>query len=199
MKAQRLFQQLESIVIASVLTGLAVPSMARPVKTWTHQELFQSADAVLVLAVLDIEMAQEKPAAYGIADTYQAYRARCRVLGVLKGDALPQEVSLLFFQHADGRPGFNGVIAAPFSRDKRLEFLAYLRREKSGGWVPVTGHEDAGLSIKAVMKNLDYKYLNLRPAAPENRVGTQGPSAATANPAIPAGLPPVANEKPAAK
>lgn len=65
--------------------------------------------------------------------------------------------------------------------------------------MPVTGHEDAGLSIKAVMKNLDCKYLDLPPATPENRVGTKGGSAATAKPAIPAGLPPVANEKPSAK
>jgi hypothetical protein len=199
MKARRLFQQLKSVVIASVLADLAVPGMAPPVKTWSHQELFQSADAVLVLAVLDIERAQEKPAAFGIADTYQAYRARCRVPGVLKGDAPPQEVSLLFFQHADGRLGFNGVIPAPLSRDQRLEFLAYLRREKSGGWVPVTGHEDAGLSIKALMKNLDHKYLDLPPATPENRAGTNGPSAATAKPAIPAGPTRAANEKPAAK
>ena len=80
MKAQRPFQQLRSIVVAAVLSGLAVPGMARPVKTWNHQELFQSADAVLVLAVLDIDRAQEKPATFGIADTYQAYRTRCRVL-----------------------------------------------------------------------------------------------------------------------
>ena len=199
MKAQHLFQQLKSIVVVAVLSGLAVPGMARPVKTWSHQELFQSADTVVVLEVVGIDLAPEKPAAHGIAATYQAYRARCRVLGVLKGDAPPQEVSLLFFQHADGRPGFNGVIPAPFSRDKRLEYLAYLRREKPGGWVPVTGHEDAGLSIKALMKNLDYKYLDLPPATPENRVGTKGGSAATAKPAIPAGPPPVANEKPAAK
>jgi hypothetical protein len=132
MKARRLFQQLKSVVIASLLAGLAVPGVARPVKTWSHQELFQSADAVVVLAVLDIERAQEKPAAFGIADTYQAYRARCRVLGALKGDAPPQEVRLLFFQHADGRPGFNGVIPAPLSRDQSAWSIWPICAAKSG-------------------------------------------------------------------
>jgi hypothetical protein len=56
------------------------------------------------------------------------------------------------------------VIPAPFSRDTRLEYLAYLRVNHEGGLIPVTGNENAGQSIKAVMKSLDDRYLDLPPA-----------------------------------
>jgi hypothetical protein len=39
--------------------------------------------------------------------------------------------------------------AAKMSVHAAMIHRIYLRREKSGGWVPVTGHEDAGLSIDA--------------------------------------------------
>lgn len=129
-------------------------SYARPVREPGYRELEQKADVIALLQVKTIEPAAEKPEDYGIARTYSAYTAHCSVVSVWKGLA-GEEISLLFFQHPDGRPGFNGVITAPFfeeltrREEERTAYLVYLKKDGTG-FAPVTGHMDAGLSIKAI-------------------------------------------------
>jgi hypothetical protein len=94
------------------------------------------------------------------------------VLATLKGTNLSNEVSIPFFQHPTGMPGFNGVIWAPFSLDKRVRYLAFLKKMPHGRLLPVTGHLDAGLSIKTILEEPDRKYFKM----PQPKTEPDGPA-----------------------
>lgn len=131
----------------------------RPVNFLSHEESLEKADAVVLLSVINIDLSNENPEDYNIAQSYQAYKAHCSVISTFKG-TLKGEVSLLFFQHPIGMPGFNGVIPAPFYEELtidaayRRKYLAYLKRnpEALDEFIPVSGHQDAGASIFALTK-----------------------------------------------
>lgn len=139
----------------------ATVATARPINPPSHSELHEKSDVILLLEVSDIQKSDKKTDKYPDPDFYQGYVAKCKVLSVLKGAHDKKELSIDFFQHPDGRPGFNGAIPAPLSLDKRVIYLAYLKRDGQENLVPVTGHYDAGLSIKTVLEHFDCRYLKL--------------------------------------
>ena len=59
--------------------------------------------------------------------------------------------------------GFNGILPAPFyeglpSRKRRTGYLAYLKKDSNGNFVPLTGHQDAGFSFKVVYGLFNWQY-----------------------------------------
>ena len=163
---------LVAITLVAVALLLAPDNVeARPMKHPTYAELFQKSDVVVLLRVSTIEARSEAPQAYGIPDdSYHAYKAHCPIISTFKGSVSDKTISLLFFQHPDGRFGFNGVMAAPFyeqltlPEEHRTAYLAYLRKDASGQFVPFTGHRDAGISIKAVPQHfLPHHFSVLQP------------------------------------
>lgn len=138
-------------MVRLVLPGLLACTLAahaRPVQILTYRELQDRADVVLVLKVQAITETDVKTEKYGDPNYYQGYKAKCLVLGVLKGTLEQTNVAIPFFQHPKALPGFNGAIPAPFSLADNLVFLAYLKHGKNGDFTAVTGEYDAGLSIK---------------------------------------------------
>lgn len=138
----------------------------RPVSFLSPEESLEKADAVVLLSVINIDLSNENPEDYNIAQSYQAYIAHCSVISTFKG-TLKGEVSLLFFQHPNGMPGFNGVIPAPFYEELtidaayRTRYLAYLKHnpQASNEFIPVSGHQDAGASIFALTKPRSMQFL----------------------------------------
>ena len=133
---------------------------ARPVYKPTYSELQSKADVVLLLEVLNINEARI-PEPNPDESVYRAYAAHCKVLATLKGRNVSNAVSIPFFQHPTGLSGRNGVISAPFSLDKRVRYLAFLKKMPDGRLLPVTGHLDAGVSIKMILEEPDRKYFKM--------------------------------------
>jgi hypothetical protein len=155
----------EIMRLALIVTFICLLSVhSRPVEVPTYQELQDKADLVLILKVQAITTREPKPGENVDTNFYQCYTAECKVLGVLKG-ALEQKVlSIPFFQHPEGIPGFNGAVAAPFSLDDAVVFLAFMKRGPKGQLTPVTGEYDAGLSIKMMLAWWpDLRHLKLPP------------------------------------
>lgn len=150
------------IAVSLLLAFLSQPcGEARPARSFSYDELQQEADVIALLQVTNIDVSFQNPEDYRIEKSYQAYTANCSVVSVFKGSA-SEKISLLFFQHPDGLPGFNGVIVAPFFEEltvlegARTAYLAYLKNDGAGGLMPVSGHLDAGFSIKAVPWSMHY-------------------------------------------
>ncbi len=176
-----------------LLLCLCVASaQARPLEVPTYEELQKRADVVLVLRVKAITPRQTKPSE-GIDTTfYRGYTAACSVLAVLKGSFDGKELSIPFFQHPQALPGFNGAVAAPFSLEESLAYLAFMKRADNGQLTPVTGNYDAGLSIKMMFDRWpDPRHVKL-PVEPSGR-GEQGGAANRSQPVQPA-----TNQTPAA-
>ena len=134
---------------------------ARPVRIWSHQELLTNSDFVAVLAADTISVSKDPSSSNPDPIMYQDYVAHCRVLSVFKGDHAIQNIDVPFFQHPDGRPGFNGAMPAPFTLNKGIEYLAYLKKAADGTWMPTAGTHDAALSIKSIRFMLDGRDLKL--------------------------------------
>ena len=145
----------------ALLCVTTIAASARPVKLWSYQELLTNADFVAVLAVDTISVEKSPSWFNPIPAIYQDYVAHCRVLSVLKGDHTIQKVDVPFFQEPHGRPGINGAMPAPFTLNKNIEYLAYLKKADDGTWTPTAGNHDAALSIKSIRFRLDPRDLAL--------------------------------------
>ena len=84
-----------------------IKAHSRPIDVPTYQELHDRADLVLVLKVQAITAREPKVGEAVDTNFYRCYTAECRVLGVLKGNLKPKVLSIPFFQHPEGLPGFN--------------------------------------------------------------------------------------------
>ena len=130
------------------LLAAAITGQATPIDVPTYQQLHDQADLVLILKVQAIIETDAKTREYGDPDFFQGYKAKCQVLSALKGKLDQTVVTVPFFQHPKGIPGFDGAVPAPFSLRDNLVFLAYLKRGQNGDLAPLTGEYRAGLSIK---------------------------------------------------
>lgn len=144
---------------------------SRPIELLTYQELQDQADVVLVLKVETITAREPKPREMVDTNFYRCYMAECKVLSVLKGSLEQKVLSIPFFQHPQGLPGFNGAVAAPFSLEDGITFLAFMKRDRKGQLIPVTGEYDAGLSIKMMFDRPNPRHVKLpgpatKPAEP---------------------------------
>jgi len=151
--------------LALIVTFVCILSAhSRPIEVPTYQELQARADLVLILKVQAITAREPKTGEKVDTSFYQCYTAECNVLGVLKGNLEQKVLSIPFFQHPQGMPGFNGAVAAPFSLDDAFVFLAFMKRSQNGQLTPVTGNYDAGLSIKMMYNwQPDPRHVKLPP------------------------------------
>lgn len=121
---------------------------ARPVRMLTYQELYTNADLVAVLAVESISVSGTVNTNNPYPGMFSNYVARCRVQWIFKGDQTISTLDVPFSQHPAGKPGFNGAMPAPFTVDRMIDYLVYLKRDEHGRWVAAGGSYDAALSIK---------------------------------------------------
>jgi len=67
-------------------------------------------------------------------------------------DAETTSVDLVHFDYKEiGLP--NGALFLNFKDAKKSQYLVFLKKYKSGQYLPVTGHYDAALSIKHIQKD----------------------------------------------
>ncbi|MEI6810086.1 MAG: hypothetical protein WCN95_15315, partial [bacterium] len=150
----------------ATVAGLALliatqTAMARPIRVWSHQELYTNSDLVAILTVESVTLSAAVSTNNPVPSLYKDYVAHCKVLQVLKGDPTITTVDMPFFQSPDGRPGFNGALPAPFTVQKTIDYLAYLKHDPEGGWVATAGTYDAGLSIKTIKFTFEARDLKL--------------------------------------
>ncbi len=162
-----------------VMFACILSAHSRPIEVPTYQELQTRADVILVLKVQAITEREPKAGERVDTNFYQCYTAECKVLSVLKGNLEQKLLSVPFFQHPQGIPGFNGAIAAPFSLEDGVVFLAYMKRSQKDELTPVTGNYDAGLSIKMMFdRRGDPQHVKLPPHATKPAEPGASPNAA---------------------
>lgn len=139
---------------------LALSLEARPIDMRLTPDDFQKqSDFILLLSVSNIveltAIPEEFIKLYNDGE-YSVFTANCYVRSCFKGNLNTNMISITFVQHPDGKPGFNGIVPVPFYEElclpekTRTAYLAYLKKDSHGNFVPLTGHQDAGFSIKIV-------------------------------------------------
>lgn len=163
------------------LAMMACLAHGRLVKVWTHEELAAGADAIAVIAAVNIEKTDlPLPADFpkGVAkENYQAWVTTCKVLAGFEGVvAEHKELRIVHFTYSDqinivsNGAQFMKFTVGPVEREvetvengrsegrrswKQLkpQWLAYLKRREDGRYEPVSGNYDATDSFKELTES----------------------------------------------
>lgn len=148
-------------VMTIMCSALLVLSLkARPIDMrLTYDDFQKQSDYILLLSVSNIVELTDIPDEFiklCNGGEYSVFTANCYVRSCFKGNLNTNMISITFIQHPDGRPGFNGIVPVPFYEElclpekRRTAYLAYLKKDSNGNYIPLTGRQDAGFSIKIV-------------------------------------------------
>lgn len=157
------------LIVYTILAAWSL--LARPIDIRLTYEDFQNqSDYILLLSVLNIVELTEIPKDFSRIynnGEYSIFTANCYVRSCFKGNLNTNTISIMFAQDPDCKPGFNGITPAPFYEELclpekyRTGYLAYLKKNSSGNFIPLTGHQDAGFSIKTVIGGFRRLYNSL--------------------------------------
>jgi hypothetical protein len=132
------------MLVAAALVLIATgTASARLIRNWSHDELFDKSDLVVIGTVTAAKDSDERIELPGLeAQRVIGVETTFAVLSVIKGDAKLKEFTLHHYR-ADGGIVPNGPTFVAFSPDKRT-FIAYLVREADGRYAPTVGQLDPG-------------------------------------------------------
>jgi hypothetical protein len=136
-----------ALAICLLVAGTAA---ARPVRVWTYEDLFKEADVVAIVRVTEVRDTAARLEGYGDTKLYQGKEAEALVGLMLKGDRQPK-LTFQFFSYAPKvSPLPNGAMFADLSGFQKSHYLVFLKKLDDGTLVPISGHFDAGSSVRAL-------------------------------------------------
>jgi hypothetical protein len=130
----------------------ALQSEARIIPSWPYQKLHDQADVVAIVGVKSVAKSEEKMPGHRSPDRFEARIAQLAVGVVLKGEADLKAIDLLHFAYTEMVEP-NGANFISFSDSKKHQYLVFLKKDKMGRLVPVTGHYDAAISVKKIARD----------------------------------------------
>ncbi|HEV7405851.1 MAG TPA: hypothetical protein VGO11_23100 [Chthoniobacteraceae bacterium] len=135
------------LVLVGLVGGV---SLGRPVRIWSHQEMLEKADLVLIAKPLSTKETGEIsggnggwPAMVGIATTFE-------VVAVLKGDKALKQVTLSHYRlrkASDEVEFIDGPALLKLDLKEGRAYLLYLHRDTDERYTPLSGQIDPGSSI----------------------------------------------------
>lgn len=167
---------LRYLVIASALLSAFCASLdARSVKQWTDAELLRTADVVAIIRPLESKKNADALQVEGFKpEDFIGISTKCSILAVFKGNIEEKDLVIHHFCYspqktsiADGAlfilfpmiPHDYKIIVSENGKDlgnaTRYQYvpawLAYLKKQADGSYIPVTPQFDAALSFKPLL------------------------------------------------
>jgi hypothetical protein len=141
--------------ITSLMFALVLASAhARLIAPWPYPKLVDGSDLVAVVEVSSIEKTNAVFEGRADPDRFQGHVAHLQVAWVIKGDPKTEKLDLLFFTYSDGHLiGNDGALFLVLQVGGKCQYLVFLRRDKSGCFVPVSGQYDAAISVKEIKQD----------------------------------------------
>ncbi len=136
--------RMKSLITSFILLAFTSLSIGRLVKSWSYQELFDTADLVIVaksISTKDIKEPQKQPPAptTGLV----AVATEFEIQGVMKGDKTLKKCTLVHFRLKNpSEPRINGPLLVQFDPKQHEAFLLFLHRQPEGEYAPVSGQMD---------------------------------------------------------
>ena len=140
-------------ILTTFTLTLALSSEARIVRSWSYQELYEQADVVAIVEVTSVSKSKELMPGNSNAERFEGKVAQLAVGLVLKGEADLKTINLLHFAYAKTLAVYNGADFIDFSDSKEHQYLVFLKKDKTGKLVPVTGRADAAQSVKKIVSD----------------------------------------------
>lgn len=143
-----------------VALGLALvlflPSMAaaRLVSFWPYEKLYEESDLVAIVELGSVSKSKVELSGHGETDRFDGKIAQLAVGKVLKGKADIKTISLLHFAYSKKVTLIsNGAFFIDFSDAEKYQYLVFLKKGDKGSFIPVTGHYDAAVSVKKIVRD----------------------------------------------
>lgn len=138
-----------AILVVILFTGI---SEARLIAHQPYEKLYEDADFVAIVDLRSVSDSKEKLQGYRDPAIYEGKIATFDVGIVSKGNQDAKKVNLLYFVYGKfSEP--NGALFLDFSDSGKHHYLVFLKKDSEGNYIPVTGHYDASLSIKKIVKD----------------------------------------------
>jgi|GEM_PF-1424703 len=159
-------------VVSAVSVALSGFASARLMANWTHQQLLEKSDLVVVaLPVASADTKEETNLPEITAARVTGVETKFSVSSVLKGDNALKDFVLRHYRLTNtGGPVFNGPTLAAFDPARGRSYLLYLVREAEGRYAPATGQTDPGFQAVHALDGVVHGVAAPPPpeAGPEN-------------------------------
>jgi len=163
-----------------VLLMVVISCEARElVRSWTFAELLDSSDLVVVAVAVKVEKLQEVselPNIFALTKEGgsepllgQGINTTFEVLAVLK--AASSLKCFILHHYAVAPLPVNGPNLVSFEPSEQGRFLMFLKKDKDGRYIPVSGQTDPAFSVKKLERGLDGDRLTNRCSGPANSAG----------------------------
>jgi len=144
---------MKNAVAITFIILVASSVMARPVRSWTYDELLKEADVVAIVEVAKIQNTKTKLEGHGDPKQYQGKQATVVVGLSVKGEKLRTFEFHFFTYSTPNMIPPNGAMFPDLSSAEKSHYLVFLKRNADGVLIPVGGHYDGSVSIRALEKN----------------------------------------------
>jgi hypothetical protein len=136
------------------LIGILYPgiSQARLIAHQPYEKLYEDADFVAIVELRSVSDSEKQLQGYRDPALYLGKIATFEVGIVLKGNPDAKNIALLYFEYGKmSEP--NGANFLDLSDAEKYHYLVFLKKGEDGKYIPVTGHYDAALSLKKILKD----------------------------------------------
>ena len=140
------------LTILAIAVVFPLTSSARIIRLQSYEELYQQADLVAIVELQSVSRSKETMPGHTDPNRFEGKVARLAVGLVLKGDADIKTINFLHFAYTH-LAELNGANFISFHDAKKHHYLVFLKKDKKGNLVPVTGHYDAALSLKIIVND----------------------------------------------
>ena len=130
-------------------------AFGRLIAHWPYEKLYKEADWVAVVELESTASSDQELLGYGDSAQYQGKIAQLNVGVILKGNRNAKKIRLRYFVYSETVPAMpNGALFINFSDSEKYLYLMFLKKEaKRETYVPVSGHYDAAISMKKILKD----------------------------------------------
>lgn len=130
-----------------LMFATALWAEARLMRNWSYQELYDTADLVVVAKPTSTQDTSEKAVLPNISPDVHVVgiATEFAISVVMKGDKSMKKITLHHYRLADPKPMMNAPMLVSVDPKEPLHFLLFLRRESDGRYAPVSGQTDPAL------------------------------------------------------
>ncbi len=116
----------------------------------------KKSELIVLIEVKNIQETTDAKYQEFIASQYvKGYIATCKILDTFKGKYNNKNINIFSFRDTAGVPLWT-AFPIPFSLNKKIYYFLFLKKDKDGEYIPVTGHRAGEGSCIMVLKKINY-------------------------------------------
>ncbi len=141
---------MKRLIALTVVAMCTTSALARPVRSWTYEELLKEADVAAIIRIDRVDDITATLEGHGDPKQYQGKRAAALVGLSLKGEPSRTLTFDFFTYTSQTMIPPNGAMFPDLTKAERVHYLVFLKKTADGTFIPVGGHYDGDVSIRPI-------------------------------------------------